>query len=197
MAGAGEWQQRAVIGRVLDVLKQIGPGHTPPEIGGGVHRIERQDVGSEDPYRAIRWGRTLQVLALYPRLNRLQAGADDPLELGVRLSIAGNVMDGGSEQEYGLWDTVERVWAQPFLINDVGAFGEARVGTGQALYLADDAGETVFDRVLIGALGVPVGSIVLERGRGTGRAKAEWSADGIRLGARDESQQGLRDESTR
>ena len=156
MAGASERQQKAVLDRVLDVLGQIEPSSTPPEIGDQVHRIVRQEMSNSDPYRVAKEASTHQALALYPRLRSLLAEANDPLEIGVRLSIAGNIIDLAVSGEYDLWDTVERVLAQPFAINDGVALREALSGAGQVLYLADNAGETVFDRVLIEALDMPV-----------------------------------------
>ncbi len=162
LAGADESQQKVVLDRVLDALRQIELSSTPPEIGDRVHRIVRQEVGDSDPYRAAKETGTRQALALYPRLKSLLAEADDPLEVAVRLSIAGNIIDLGPDQQYDLWDEVERVLAQSFAIDDGMAFRDALSGAGRSavtaplLYLADNAGETVFDRVLIEALDVPV-----------------------------------------
>ncbi|MGD9099322.1 MAG: ARMT1-like domain-containing protein [Anaerolineae bacterium] len=156
LAGADERQQKVVLARVLDVLKQVEAWSTPPEVGDRVHRIVRQEVGVEDPYRAVKEASTRQSLALYPRLKTLLAEADDPLEVGVRLSIAGNIIDLGPAREYELWNTVERVLVQPFAIDDRAAFQAAIARAGQVLYLADNAGETVFDRVLIETLDLPV-----------------------------------------
>ncbi len=156
MAGADERQQKAVLDHVLDVLGQIEPSSTPPEIGDQAHRIVRQEVSNSDPYRAAKEASTRQALALYPRLRSLLAEANDPLEVGVRLSIAGNIIDLAAFGEYDLWGTVERVLAQPFAINDGVALRETLSGVEQVLYLADNAGETVFDRVLIEALAMPV-----------------------------------------
>ena len=156
MAGADERQQKAVLDRVLDVLGQIEPSSTPPEIGDQVHRIVRQEVNNSDPYRAAKEISTRQALALYPRLKSLLADANDPLKVGVRLSIAGNIIDLAVSREYDLGGTVERVLAQPFAIDDGVALREALSGAGPVLYLADNAGETVFDRVLIEALAMPV-----------------------------------------
>jgi uncharacterized protein with ATP-grasp and redox domains len=52
------------------------------------------------------------------------------------------------------------VLAQPFAIDDGMAFREALARADRALYLADNAGETVFDRALIEWLDVPVTYVV-------------------------------------
>jgi len=156
MAGADERQQRAVLNRVLDVLGGVEPSTTPPEIGDQVHRIVRWEVSDGDPYQAAKQASTRQALALYPRLRALLLGSNDPLDAAVRLSIAGNIIDLGLGREYDLWETVERVLDQPFAVDDRAVFRKALSGAGQVLYLADNAGETVFDRLLIESLDVPV-----------------------------------------
>ena len=156
MAGASEEQQKVVLDRVLDLLGQIALSGTPSEIVDQVHRVVRREVGHGDPYRASKEASTREAVALYPRLKALLAEADDPLEMAVRLSIAGNIIDLAAAQKYDLWGTVERVLAQPFAIDDGAAFREALSRAGQVLYLADNAGETVFDRVLIETLDISV-----------------------------------------
>lgn len=156
LAGADEQQQKVVLDRVLDLLKQIDSASTPPEIGDRVHRVVRQEAGDGDPYRAAKEASTRQALALYPQLERLLAKADNSLEVAVRLSIAGNIIDLAPGRSYELWPEVERVLAQPFAIDDSAAFREALSEAEHVLYLADNAGETVFDRLLIDVLDAPV-----------------------------------------
>jgi len=156
MAGADERLQRAVLDLVFDALRRTEMSSTPPEIGDRIHRIVRQEVGSGDPYRLAKEKSTRQALAFYPRLKALTSEADDPLDTAIRLSIAGNIIDLAPAQKYDLWENVERVLAQPFAVDHGAAFREILSRVGQVLYLADNAGETVFDRVLIETLGVPV-----------------------------------------
>lgn len=156
MADANEQQQKMVLDRVLDLLRQIDPSNAPPEIGGQVHRIVRQEVGDGDPYRGAKEASTREALALYPQLKALLSEADDPLDKAIRLSIAGNIIDFGPAREYDLWEVVKRVLVQSFAIYDRGAFREVLARSDQVLYLADNAGETVFDRLLIEVLDLPV-----------------------------------------
>jgi len=156
MAGADERQRKAVLDHVLGLLRQVEPSSTPPEIGDQVHRIVRREVGDGDPYRVVKESSTGEALALYSELKALLVEADDPLEVAIRLSIAGNIIDFGPAREYDLWDVVERVLVQPFATDDRAAFREALARADQVLYLADNAGEAVFDRLLIEILDVPV-----------------------------------------
>jgi uncharacterized protein with ATP-grasp and redox domains len=152
MAGADEQQQRQVLDYVLDLLRQGDASRTPPEIGDQVHRLVRRKMGTADPYRAAKARSTREALVLYPRLKTMVSRAADPLEVATRLSIAGNIIDFGPASSFELWDVVERVLDQPFAIDDGDAFRDALSDAGRVLYLADNAGETVFDRLLIETL---------------------------------------------
>jgi uncharacterized protein with ATP-grasp and redox domains len=156
MAGADEAQQRAVLLKTLDVLRESDPARTPPEISDPVHSLVREETGVADPYRAAKQSGTRHALDMYPRLKQIVAGSSDPLDTAIRLSIAGNIIDLGAQDSYDLWGTVERVLEQPFAIDDRAAFRAALGAADEVLYVADNAGETVFDRVLIEALDVPV-----------------------------------------
>jgi len=63
---------------------------------------------------------------------------------------------GVSDQIADLWETVERVIRQPYAIDDSAILKSYLKTADHVLYLADNAGETVFDRVLIEALPAPV-----------------------------------------
>jgi uncharacterized protein with ATP-grasp and redox domains len=155
-AQADDDQQRAILNLVLDTLRSLDAASTPPEIGDAIHRIVRQETGGGDPYAGAKEEATRQALALYPRLKTLIAEAPDPVAVAVRLAIAGNIIDLAPGNTYDLWQTVERVLDQPFAIDDSRAFTRALASTETLLYLADNAGETVFDRALIEILQVPV-----------------------------------------
>jgi len=155
-AGADEEGQRSILNSVLETLSSLDPTSTPPEIGDAIHRLVRQKTADPDPYADAKRKATEQTLQLYPRLKALVADASDPLETALRLAIAGNIIDLAPSSSYDLWATVERVLEQPFAIEDTPAFRRALTSTDRILYLADNAGETVFDRVLIETLDKPV-----------------------------------------
>jgi uncharacterized protein with ATP-grasp and redox domains len=156
MAGADEDRQYRILQEVLNELGRFKLTSTPPEMAYRIHQIVRQEMGGRDPYRQAKETSTRQALGLYPQLKALVAEADDPLKTAVRLSIAGNIIDLGLAQEYDLEKTIERVLTQPFAIDAYPAFQDGLTRVDGVLYLADNAGETVFDRVLIETLDKPV-----------------------------------------
>jgi len=143
--------------RTLAALQNLGPEETPPEIAHKVHRVVREEVSAADPYAEAKAEGTRLALELYPRLKELVATSDDPLGTSIRLSIAGNIMDLGVGEEYGdVWESVERALTQPLAIDDEPALRHRLRPADHVLFVGDNAGETVFDRVLVETLEMPV-----------------------------------------
>jgi uncharacterized protein with ATP-grasp and redox domains len=157
LVAADEIRQHCILRAVLQELVSFELSSSPPEMAHRIHRIVRAESGVDDPYREAKRAGTEQALSLHPRSRALIAAAVDPLETAVRLSIAGNIIDLGTAPDYDLEATVDRVLAQPFAIGDLDDFRAALARSrGRLLYLADNAGETVFDRLLIETLDRPV-----------------------------------------
>lgn len=156
LAGADERQQSEILGRVLDLLRDVPLSSVPPEIVRQVHRVVRDVTGVEDPYQEMKAQGTEEALTLYPWLKTILAEAEDKLETAARLSIAGNIIDMGPNPAYDLRDEVMRVLAEPFAADDSEALLSTLNEADSVLYLADNAGETVFDRLLIEAIDAPV-----------------------------------------
>jgi len=140
-----------VLCEALRVVSALDPQTPPPAMGQGLHRLIRQLTGNDDPYRAVKQRFNALALHMYPRLRRRIEEADDPFATAARLAIAGNVIDSGIDNrldETGVEDAVQHaLWAP--VRGDPAAFREAIASAEDILYLADNAGEIVFDRLLI------------------------------------------------
>lgn len=156
MAGASQAQQKVIIHQILDLLKHLPANATPPAIGTWVHQVVRQVTGKDDPYAQVKKEATAKALAMLPALyDRLNSSADR-LETAIRLSIAGNIIDFGPSPDYDLGEVVNRVLNQDFAIYDLDLLKQQLEMADSVLILGDNAGETVFDRLLIETLPLPV-----------------------------------------
>jgi len=147
------WQ---ILNEVSLSLPEIHFGATPPEIGREVYRIISKRTGIKDPYRKIKEKCTRQALSLYPELKKLINSSEDRLMTAIRISIAGNIIDFGANFDFDLKKDVGTILSQDFSINHYREFCEALDKARKILYLADNAGETVFDRFLIEEINKPV-----------------------------------------
>jgi uncharacterized protein with ATP-grasp and redox domains len=125
---------------------------TPPAIGQQIHRLIRNLVDQDDPYHGIKKQFNELALKLYPELRKQILGSDARLETAVRLAIAGNIIDFGinsSIDESELHKAVNESLTADFDSKHVQSFEDAVEQAQEILYLADNAGEIVFDRLLI------------------------------------------------
>jgi damage-control phosphatase, subfamily I len=160
VAALDEHQQRSALQQTLAEAQTFDSTYPPSEMSSRIQALVRQASRNGDPYRQVKDTCTRQALAMYPHLKQLVQQSADPLETAVRLSVAGNIIDLGVLQTYDLESTVQRVLSQPFAINDLPALRQALAQCGRVLFLGDNAGETVFDRLLIETLSVPVTYVV-------------------------------------
>ncbi len=163
LIGADEDTAHNILLEVSRLLPKIPVGATPPEIGREVYRIVSRLTGVPDPYREIKEKCTQEALALYPGLKKRLRPRDDRMKKAIRIAIAGNVIDFGSNRPFDLEKDLESILDQRFAIDDYENFRAALARAKNVLYIADNAGETVFDRVLIEELGKPVTYVVRER----------------------------------
>ena len=156
MAGVDENQQHNILKEVLKLLQDLDTGTSPPVMGHRVHTLVQKMAAKSDPYKFIKDHTTIESLKLLPQLRNLVAESNNPLETAVRISIAGNIIDyGPSDAIDDLWKTIQRVVDASIHINHIDQLQLQLADAPWILYLADNAGETVFDRVLIETLGMP------------------------------------------
>ena len=129
---------------------------TPPEISASLYEMAGAMCGSADPWLPKKIQYTREALKLLPELFATVEKADDPFEAAVRISIAGNVIDFGvgnrSEESFDLGSVIGEHLEKKIFPNDLSALRRAASRAGTILFIGDNAGETVFDRVLLSRL---------------------------------------------
>jgi uncharacterized protein with ATP-grasp and redox domains len=107
-------------------------------------------IGSSDPFRLLKSNQNQKIMDLYPFFEKMVNEAADPLYLAVKLSILGNSMD-LMVADPSL--TVERSIANkvklPLSDENYSKFRKQLQATQHLLIFGDNAGEIVFDKLLI------------------------------------------------
>lgn len=155
-------KQAAIIGETLRILSAADPGEPPPIMAQRIHRALRSTLGEEDPYREIKEQSNQFALELLNDWRARVLASPDPFGAAVRLAIAANIIDYGPKRclsHAGMVETIEHSQDVPLDKNAIEAFHEAIESAESILYLADNAGEIVFDRLLIEQL--PVRKVTL------------------------------------
>lgn len=139
------------------ILERASLEQAPARISTEIHRMIREETGV-DPYRQVKESYNRIALDRLTDLRKMaeaalpSTGRTDLLEGCVRLAIAGNVIDFGIYDRIDLDRSIAESFALPLSSDAYAAFADAVAKAGSVLYLCDNAGEIVFDRVLIEVL---------------------------------------------
>lgn len=136
---------------VLWVTSRMDMNETPPSMGQLIHRIIRNKTKVADPYAEIKMQFNRELLSMYSEFKSRIDHSIDPLETAVRLAIAGNIIDFGANSRIDQFDihtTIAQALSER-LNWDKQEFLDSVNQSQSILYLADNAGEIVFDRLLI------------------------------------------------
>ena len=157
MAGASESEQKEILDKVAGALPDFSLALPPPEMAGVIHGIVKEHTGVDDPYAEIKKKSNDLALSVYGELKKKLRHSRDRLLTAVELAIAGNILDCGVKNSLNVDKELEKILIEEkraistennFLFN-YPQFQNALDNATTILYLADNAGETVFDRVLI------------------------------------------------
>jgi uncharacterized protein with ATP-grasp and redox domains len=157
-----ETKIKEVLDRIGTLISEIPLHHSPPETSREIYRTVREVTGVNDPFANLKAESIKKAIALYPSLKQMVAVSANPLETAVRLAIAGNVIDFGANPDFELEQDIQTILQNKPVVNHYEAFKESLASAQNVLYVADNAGETVFDKILIEVMATPVVYVVRE-----------------------------------
>ena len=141
-----------IIKRVLRETAEFDLSLSPPEMAQMIHRVLRQESECDDPYAEVKAQSAALALSLAYRAKTRIAMADDPFEAALRFAIAGNIIDFGALPISDIKHApavLEQALAQPINMQMVQQLETALNSAQRLLILADNVGETFFDKLLI------------------------------------------------
>ncbi len=151
LASDDESVHEQVLRRVLAMVSEMDLSITPPQMGQKIHRLVRQLSGQADPYRDIKDRFNAAALGWIDELRKKVDESESPLDAAARLAIAGNIIDfgpAGARSEEEVREIIDAALTVE-LCGDGENFAARMAEAENILYLADNTGEIVFDRLLI------------------------------------------------
>jgi len=124
---------------------------TPPQLvrESRIAELIEELTGVDDPYKELKRVSNDEALAMMDEVKSLIASHEDPLRAAVKVAIAGNIIDFAAIETYNLRATIEKVMKQEPAIDNYSRLREEVLSAETLLYFADNAGEIVFDKLLI------------------------------------------------
>ncbi|MBQ1781645.1 MAG: DUF89 family protein [Methanobrevibacter sp.] len=139
-----------IMGDIFKFLsRNFESGTNSNSTGSAMHKMIIERTGCRDPYYNEKIQGNEIALRYLPEVEKILRD-DDSLENYVKISIIGNILDFGA---FTLDDDIESVIRQSLkkdlVIKDVEEFENALKTNDKVLYLVDNTGEIVFDKLLL------------------------------------------------
>jgi damage-control phosphatase, subfamily I len=145
--------KKEAIKRLLKRLSEIDYGLPPAYNSDFAYIVSREITGIRDPYYDLKKKYNRLALEVYPRLKEIVKSSKNRLHTGAKVAVEGNVIDLGININKGkppdFTKILNDIENMPFAIDDYKEFKKSLDKCNSILYLSDNAGEIVFDRVFI------------------------------------------------
>ncbi len=141
-----------------DVLKTLSTedySKTSPEIYGNIWKQIVEYFDGEDIYKDIKAKYNDKFLTYVPAIEKAINESKNPLRMALATAIQGNLLDLAITRNFSLEDllsAIEKIEHTSFGIDDSKVLLDKIKSSNKILYIGDNCGEIVFDRVFIETL---------------------------------------------
>lgn len=153
LSGLTDNQRRKIMDEALRLLLNREGTIHPPTVAASIYEFirRRYSGGDFDPYHELRKQSTTQALTYLDRLRAAVETSSHRLETAVKLAAAGNIVDFAAlgHRGFSMASEIQRIEQLQFAIFHLEQLRALLDSASTVLYIGDNAGETVFDRVLI------------------------------------------------
>lgn len=147
--GSSHSTEERMVRRTLQVLADADYGVPPPRIAARLYPALCKEAGHDDPYLDTKRAYDDLAMGIGDKFLEGMLRSGEPLRALIKLALAGNVIDFGVDQHFDLDAAIERMMTSEPDIDEIDRFESRLADAKHVLYLADNAGEIAFDRLLI------------------------------------------------
>ncbi len=140
---------RKVVDKFARKLPEIPFTYSPPKVAKILYAMIREASNNPDPYKQIKWEHTELALTYLSELKKIINSAEDKFNAAIRVAGAGNIIDLGALTDFDLDVEIGQIMYKKIKKWNIEILREKLRNNSKLLIIGDNAGETVFDRVLI------------------------------------------------
>ncbi|WP_320034470.1 ARMT1-like domain-containing protein [Halarcobacter sp.] len=122
---------------------------TPPFVAKDVYQYLAKRTNLNDPLEEIKQLSIKQATTYIPFIEKRLEKSEDKLFTAIKAAVAGNVIDFSTKKEFSLDEEINSIFETSFAINDYKIFKKELEKTNSIIILSDNAGENVFDKILV------------------------------------------------
>lgn len=141
-----------VVRKSMRLIAGMDIACSPPELAVDLYGLINETTGVADPYEKIKERYNALLLSRYDKLKQRIESSNDRFETAIRIAIAGNIIDFGAHEavlKESVEQSIDNALAQPINQDLLAELRETVESAKKILYLGDNAGEIVCDRLFI------------------------------------------------
>jgi len=138
---------------ITKAVEEMAPSfsfnESPPEIAAAVYEKMAKIAGKKDLYDEVKKLSTLKAQEFVPYLEKEVSNSQHPLLTATKIAVAGNVIDLAAEYAFDLNEELGKIFHTNFAVNDFSKLESELEKANTVLYIADNAGEHIFDLIYV------------------------------------------------
>ena len=147
--GLNAQESKEILDNCAKMLPSFSLSKTPPQNAKPMYDMMAKILKTDDIYAKEKKEAIIQAKKLIPFAKKLIKNSKDPFKTATKIAIAGNVIDLASEFMYDLEEEINKVLDSKLAIDDINRLYKDIQGSKTVVYLADNAGENIFDTLYI------------------------------------------------
>lgn len=130
-------------------------GLLAPEAACELHRMIKKATGTDDLYKAEKEHYNNLLMGFESYIRDVIQHSDDPFQTALRYALAGNIIDFGPPRPFDVTKTLSAAVDRIPAIDHTNQLKEALEKASTVLYLGDNSGEIVLDKLFIETINHP------------------------------------------
>ncbi len=152
---ASEAQQITASKKLFKMLSEVDFDKSNPEIMGESWKIIVDIYGNDNPYKEIKSFYNNLLLEVYDDIRSIIKESDNPFLTALKIAVIGNIIDFGARHTFSKEEVIKRIknhQEMSFKKDDSKKFEQSILNAKTILYIGDNCGEIVLDKLFIETL---------------------------------------------
>jgi len=147
--GLDDNRSKEVLDIAASMIPKMSMDLTPPQNATPMYQKISKYLKVDDLYKDIKEKSIQKAKDLEPLAYEILKNSSDKFITATKIAIVGNVIDLASEISFDLSDELKNTMQRSFAIDNTNELHEALKKSKKLVYLADNAGENIFDKIYI------------------------------------------------
>lgn len=153
-----------MVKEILRLLLTVDINKPSPYLSEKVWEIVIKHIGTDNPYKEINNFYNKELLKSEEKLKNIITSSDDKFKTAIKLSITGNIIDFGAKNDFSfktVLDKINEINTKLLDIDDSDKLYKDLTNSNTLLYLGDNNGEIIFDKIFIEYLKIIFPQIII------------------------------------